>query len=414
MNSFNNHWVVCQIGAREHYSVARSLHLHRGPVTLLTDFWSAGRSLGLPARLAQRCHPDLADADVEGFNAAYLRFVASSTIKRLQHWDWIVAQNHWFSERAAKLISLRCQSEALPDVVFSYSYAARSIFQTAKKFGCTTVLGQIDPGPVEMRLVRRLYERAGCKTLLEPPSSYWDQWHEECDLADAIIVNSSWSRDALIEEGIAAEKLTIIPLAYEAEQVQRTRHRAYPVEFTVENPLTVLFLGQVIRRKGAAELLGAVEAMADEAVRWSVVGPGDEDLLAGFRRAPHAAVRGPATRMDAMRYYRDADVFILPTHSDGFALTQLEAASYGLPVIASRFCGDVVRDNDNGIVINEVTTDAIVNSIRSLIADPSRLSRMAKNQANTRYLSLGDLAERLRDAASRASRWAGRSVEAPS
>jgi glycosyltransferase involved in cell wall biosynthesis len=33
---------------------------------------------------------------------------------------------------------------------------------------------------------------------------------------------------------------------------------------------------------------------------------------------------------------------ILPTLSDGFALTQLEALAYGCPVIASQFCGEVV------------------------------------------------------------------------
>lgn len=414
MNSSNDRWLVCQIGAREHYSIARALHLHNVPVTLLTDFWSGGRSWGVPSRLSQRYHADLAEADVCGFNAAYLRFVASAKIKRLQHWDWIIAQNHWFEARAAKQLSLQCQRDAAPDVVFAYSYAARSIFQTAKQNGCTTLLGQIDPGPVEMRLVRRLHEQAGCEPLREPPPSYWDQWREECELADGIIVNSSWSRDALMDEGIAAEKITIIPLAYEASEDRSMSQRQYPVKFTAETPLTVLFLGQVNRRKGAAELLGAVEAMAGEAVRWTVVGPGDEGLLAGFRRAPSTTVVGPVTRVDAARYYQDADVFILPTHSDGFALTQLEAASYGLPVIASRFCGDVVTHDHNGTVINEVTTEEIVESVRSLLTDPAKLTGMARNQANSRCLTLADLAERLQDAADRASTLAGRSTEEPS
>ena len=55
------------------------------------------------------------------------------------------------------------------------------------------------------------------------------------------------------------------------------------------------------------------------------------------------------------KFYKEADVFILPTLSDGFGLTQLEAQSWKLPVIASRHCGEVVRDGENGVVLEEVS-----------------------------------------------------------
>ncbi len=67
-------------------------------------------------------------------------------------------------------------------------------------------------------------------------------------------------------------------------------------------------------------------------------------------------------------YYRDADVFILPTLSDGFGLTQLEAQAWKLPVIASRYCGEVVRDGFNGVVIEEVTGLRIAEVIARVFA----------------------------------------------
>ena len=61
----------------------------------------------------------------------------------------------------------------------------------------------------------------------------------------------------------------------------------------------------------------------------------------------------PVTRKQAAEFYRDADVFILPTLSDGFAITQLEAQAHGLPVIASKNCGKVVENGVNGIILDE-------------------------------------------------------------
>ena len=48
------------------------------------------------------------------------------------------------------------------------------------------------------------------------PPEYWTFWREECKLADRIVVNSEWSREGLVRGGVPAEKISIIPLAYEA------------------------------------------------------------------------------------------------------------------------------------------------------------------------------------------------------
>ena len=57
--------------------------------------------------------------------------------------------------------------------------------------------------------------------------------------------------------------------------------------------------------------------------------------------------------------YKAADVFILPTLSDGFAITQLEAQAYGLPVISSKTCGGIVENGRNGIILEEPVHHAL-------------------------------------------------------
>ena len=83
----------------------------------------------------------------------------------------------------------------------------------------------------------------------------------------------------------------------------------------------------------------------------------------------------PRSEVDA--YYRDADVFILPTISDGFALTQLEAQAQGVPVIASQRCGDVVRHGENGLRLDAVSPEAIADAVAWCVDHPSRLEEMA-------------------------------------
>ena len=54
--------------------------------------------------------------------------------------------------------------------------------------------------------------------------------------------------------------------------------------------------------------------------------------------------------------------------SDGFAITQLEAQAYRLPVIASKFCGKVVENGFDGIVLDEPSATCIAHAVRDCIA----------------------------------------------
>ena len=86
---------------------------------------------------------------------------------------------------------------------------------------------------------------------------------------------------------------------------------------------------------------------------------------------------GPVARKETAEKYKAADVFILPTLSDGFAITQLEAQAYGLPVISSKSCGGVVENGRNGIILEEPSAACIAAAIRECMVDPNRLQTLA-------------------------------------
>ena len=103
------------------------------------------------------------------------------------------------------------------------------------------------------------------------------------------------------------------------------------------------------------------------------------------------------SRKQAAERYRAADIFILPTLSDGFAITQLEAQAYGLPVISSRFCGRVVQSGRNGLILEEPSAACIAAAIRDCIADPSRLQNFAAASRVANEFTINALAQWLQE-----------------
>jgi glycosyltransferase involved in cell wall biosynthesis len=81
-------------------------------------------------------------------------------------------------------------------------------------------------------------------------------------------------------------------------------------------------------------------------------------------------------------FYAKADVFLFPTHSDGFGMTQIEALAMGLPVIASRNCASLVEHGNTGLVLEEVSVSAITKAIVQILESPGQLSEMSREASS--------------------------------
>ena len=378
-------WCCFQIGAREHFAIPRSLHQVEALSALVTDMWFPPGSLSTTVakrfgkQVQTRFHSELQDAVVVASNLQSLQLEILARLKSQTGWQLILQRNQLFQRSAANVLKERFSTNS--NVVFSFSYAAKEVFRAAKSLGCKTVLGQIDPGPFEMQLVADLHRKHGLNELQQPPPEYWNDWRGECDLADHIIVNSEWSRQALVGAGIDKNKLAVVPLAYEPPVDVQTVEREPVAEFTSSRPLRILFLGQVIARKGIVELTEAISRLNKKKrnVVWTIVGGGDPQLLAHLKTFDNVEAPGQVDRGSVVEFYQRADAFILPTHSDGFAITQLEAVRFGVPVIASKYCGDVVEDGVDGILLTEVSVRCIVDAVEGVLDRPSMLDEFRGN-----------------------------------
>ncbi len=401
-------WICCQIGSREHYAIPRVLHRENKLALLLTDFWSRrpGVLSAVPVtgvrKLAERRHDDLATAEVYDTGFSRVLFDLAARRKKWSLWETTFRRDDWFQEQVLRVLERRYRAQLArePGVFFAYSYAARRLLKFFRELGWTTILGQIDPGIVEENLVAEEVRRnPDLRTRWErAPAGYWANWREELELADRIAVNSVWSRNALIETGVSEEKIAVLPLAYE-RPVKPVSGKAYPREFSAKRPMRVLFLGQVNLRKGVRILFEAAEKLKGEPIEFWMVGPTDLVVPERFRSSPQFRWVGPVSRSESQRFYSEADLFLLPTLSDGFALTQLEAQAHALPVIASKFCGDVVEDGRNGVLLDPLSGDRLAEVLRVLCEEPERLARLSAESRIDERFSLESLGQNLRELA---------------
>jgi glycosyltransferase involved in cell wall biosynthesis len=106
----------------------------------------------------------------------------------------------------------------------------------------------------------------------------------------------------------------------------------------------LLFLGRIHPQKGIDILLHAWQAVAHRFPDWElhVAGPDNGGYLAAMQmlaaqlRLDRIKFLGPLFGEDKLRAYRDACLFVLPTHSENFGMTVAEALAAGTPAIVTQ------------------------------------------------------------------------------
>lgn len=363
--------VVAHKGAREHFLAARALERRGMLAGLVTDWYSPVSSAW--ARRLKRLGPGVARAV-----GAHSGELPRSKVRALHAFG---LRSRWTlrgAERAGRLLeamgrddrafALRVAGLDLPphDAFLGYSYAALEALQAERARGKLTLVDQIDPARAEWELMKEETARWPDYAAPEadPPAGYYERACEEWRAADIVIVNSEWTRRAIVQQGADPRRIEVLPLAY---------HPDAPLARAPDGHgggLRVLWLGSVILRKGIAYLVEAARRLVQEPVRFLVAGPIGIREPALRAAPPNVRWLGAVPRTEARRLYLSSDVFVLPTLSDGFALTQVEALAHGLPVVTTPNCGAVVEDGRTGFVVPARDPEALADALRRFLRDP--------------------------------------------
>lgn len=375
------HWICSQIGAREHYAVPRAQRSVQQLDALYTDFWADAPmrkiKIGKLRSLATRFHPDLAAAKINSWNLRALAWEAD--LRHRSRKDGIHNKYFGFIEVGRKFACavrdhLRFRSVSSKDTLFfGYDTGALETMEWLRERDVTCVLDQMDPSRLEVEMMRKEEKQWPCwvSHSVEVPEEYFRRREQEWALANLVVVNSEFCRRALIQQGVPSEKLAVIPLCYETENSSPTVNCA--PKLSRPRPLKILFLGQVILRKGIQYLMEAAKLLQNEPVHFDVVGPIGISDDAVKSAPPNMRFHGRASRDQTGAWYQQSDVFVLPTLSDGFAVTQIEAMAHGLPVIATPNCGEVVADGVDGFIVPPRDVKMLAQAINRYLTEPDLL-----------------------------------------
>ena len=160
--------------------------------------------------------------------------------------------------------------------------------------------------------------------------------------ADRVITVSHFTRDLTHRvHGTPLEKIDVVHNGVYAP----TTTAAYREEEPREGPM-VLFLGRVTLQKGPDYFVEAMAKVIPSVPTLTVVMAGDGDMLSRMRGRvrelgleSHFQFPGFVKGREVERLYSLADAYVMPSVSEPFGLTALEAMSYDTPVILSRQSG---------------------------------------------------------------------------
>jgi glycosyltransferase involved in cell wall biosynthesis len=149
---------------------------------------------------------------------------------------------------------------------------------------------------------------------------------------------------------------------------------------------TVLFLGDLLKRKGVFDLVGAWPRVVAEfpGARLVLAGTGLHEELRertetlGIAQAVELA--GWVEHEQKRRLLAEADLFVLPSHIEGAPISLLEAMAAGLPSVVTPVGGvlDVVTDGQEALVVPPGDADALVRAVVRLLGSPREARRLGE------------------------------------
>ena len=260
----------------------------------------------------------------------------------------------------------------------------------------------MEKGLVLMKLARLF----GAKTLGHLHSGeFIDHWQalppwrkkfalREFARLDGLVLASQWWCDEIRKHlPLPANKLFVVN-----NPIDPTFERA-ALEMSVEREGNkVLSLGTMGRAKGVFEMLSAAETVAREAkFELHLVGSEREPnilndvraFVAGHALTETVRVQSAVTIAEKTALYRDASIFLLPSHYENFPLVLVEAAAAGQAIITTPVGAvpEFFQDGVSALFVEARRPEQVAGALRRLLQNPderARLGRAAREMFRTR------------------------------
>jgi glycosyltransferase involved in cell wall biosynthesis len=200
-----------------------------------------------------------------------------------------------------------------------------------------------------------------------------------------IVLGEGLKKD--VNQYISNDKLYVLPNGIPAKTEAPAKRKKS------QKDINVIFLSNLIPTKGPKVFI----AMADKVrkkephVRFMLAGrPASEKYLAELKSyikdnglEKNVRIIGPVYGEEKDRFLKEADLMVFPTDKDTFALVNIEAMMWSIPVISSPkgAIPEIIRDGVNGYIVDSNNLTLLVDRVLTLVRDPALRCRMGMEGA---------------------------------
>ena len=239
--------------------------------------------------------------------------------------------------------------------------------------------GGLDPWGLQRGRLRKVAKAA-----------FWRAFDREyLERASAVVALSQSEASSILATGIRT-RVECIPNGVDISQYQvgtcrRSLEERYPI---LQGRRIVLFLSRLHPKKGLLEMLPAVRGIARRfpGVLLVIAGPSEEGYQAQLERrvreldlTNHVTFTGTVVGQDKVSLLQAAEIFVLPSFSEGFPVVVLEALACSRPIVLTTACNvPEVAQAGAGIEISHSVAE-FEKALVELLSDDAARQQMGRN-----------------------------------
>jgi len=309
-------------------------------------------SHGMARELACRGHRVIVITSMLDGLSEYEQYDDIAVFRLPTKWFFDMRMPIFLPGRAWKNVKAQLKNETCPTVIIqTYLYPLSLVMATfSRKMGFNTMLinhgcNYVCRGNIIMDKMEHLYERI---------MAHWVG--RKCSRCYAVSdVAGEWLRSmGLPYDGKLPPAINTAVIAEMAEPQQQESFEFPQAE---PNALKVAFVGRVIKEKGICQLVNAVTNLRERGLAVSLFAVGDGPLLESLNKQSTENIYflGRLENRHVIRLLSQCDCHCIPSDSEGFSISTLEAGACGCYNVLAPFSGakEIIPDETYGYRMND-------------------------------------------------------------
>lgn len=184
--------------------------------------------------------------------------------------------------------------------------------------------------------------------------------------------------------GVHESKIKLIPNWLSPSKQPSKHSKIYDEKSNIR--LKLIFVGWIVKTKGVQDIIDAIEGSSIlKSHQFIFAGDGElkEELEVKCKKAciENIDFLGWQTSHEIEVLMKSSDIFVFPSHSEGFPNVIVEALAAALPIVTTGVGGikDSAIDQHNALIIDVSDTHALRNSLEELVQNKELRNKFSKN-----------------------------------